>query len=222
MTIRIYLFTLTLLSYSSAHSAPPLSPADLSFLKDVQTESFDYSISDTLINKISPHYVVSLGMSRTIKGNDLAYNLNQVLVGPATTVKRIGNEKYVITGCRAHSCPEQGWIWIDAHQMKAVAGIIHYVYGDSVTLPRLLVFSNHYTPRTLPGDAIQSMESWLAAWHKEHKLFIENFKPDFTDKDYSINEIRYIGVDRSLLMLCESAPCSPSAVFGSIEKSNSN
>ena len=131
-THLLFIASLFVCTAAGASDPEPLSEKDVAFLKNVDSEYQDYN-SDVgkLIDKLSQKTKVVLGMSRTREGDDLRYHLRQVLVGPLFAIKNLGNQIYVISGCRAHSCTERGWIWIDAGKLKAVSAIVHYSFGDS-------------------------------------------------------------------------------------------
>ena len=58
-----------------------------------------------------------LGMSSNNKKISLFDNFLKVLRGPPNKIKYLENDRYIVaSACRAHSCPEKGFVWIDTKE----------------------------------------------------------------------------------------------------------
>ena len=109
-----------------------------------------------------------LGMTKGREKETLSYHLLEVLGGPPEKVSE-KNGVINISGCRAHSCEEKGFVWIDTQLNKQIFIINHYFYNNSQYLPEgnLLIFSNDFsTTSELP----KQFETDSLTWLKDNKI----------------------------------------------------
>jgi uncharacterized protein len=93
----------------------------------------------------------------------LLETLQEFLCGPPDDVKVSENRYVVLAGCRAHSCSEKAWIWIDTAENRAIGALIHYFFGtqEAGESPFLLVFSTTVDSSAIPSRAWKELDTWL-------------------------------------------------------------
>ena len=125
-----------------------------------------------------------LGMSSNNKKISLFDNFLEVLRGPPNKIKYLENDRYIVaSACRAHSCPEKGFVWIDTKEKLLIGLILHYFFEKEENLDDgyFLIFSKNYqTFDKLPEQFFISLKEWI----KEEKI--------------SPEKIRFIGTDDSI------------------------
>ena len=125
-----------------------------------------------------------LGMSSNNKKISLFDNFLKVLRGPPNKIKYLENDRYIVaSACRAHSCPEKGFVWIDTKEKLLIGLILHYFFEKEENLDDgyFLIFSKNYqTFDKLPEQFFISLKEWI----KEEKI--------------SPEKIRFIGTDDSI------------------------
>ena len=123
-------------------------------------------------------------MSSNNKKISLFDNFLKVLRGPPNKIKYLENDRYIVaSACRAHSCPEKGFVWIDTKEKLLIGLILHYFFEKEENLDDgyFLIFSKNYqTFDKLPEQFFISLKEWI----KEEKINPE--------------KIRFIGTDNSI------------------------
>ena len=112
-------------------------------------------------------------MGMTHKGvKDTFYNhLNVVLGGPPDKVELGSDDTFLISACRFQSCPEKGFVWIDAKADASVFGILAFFLDD-------LYFSNgillvHHSKSDMSDEAHERFKSTLVEWLSERDIRLD-------------------------------------------------
>jgi uncharacterized protein YecT (DUF1311 family) len=105
----------------------------------------------------------------------LVETLQEFLCGPPHDVKVSENRYVILAGCRAHSCSEKAWIWIDTEEGIVIGALIHSFFGTQQAgeSPFLLVFLTSVDSSAIPGSAWKELDTWLLS--KELKGDIRRF-----------------------------------------------
>ena len=101
------------------------------------------------------------------KGKKPIHNsFNQLLINSdADGEIEFNDENYfIVSGCRPHSCPEKGFLWIDKTEEIVLAAMIHYFVDDKKDTDNgyLLIISKKFTSYTdLPKKFNEDLNAWL-------------------------------------------------------------
>lgn len=76
----------------------------------------------------------------------------------------------ILSACRAPSCAEKSFLWVDTEVGLVIGAVVHYYFQDlrSTHRPLLLVFSNQIDSGNMPESFRYDLNNWLTA----HKLAI--------------------------------------------------
>lgn len=105
--------------------------------------------------------------------------LKEVLGGPPNSAIYHDERYLVVSGCRHHSCPEKGMIWIDFKEKKTVASIVHFFYETKDYQESFMIFTNSYNSfNDLPDEFGQHLVEWakrVRIYDDDHQLrFVGN------------------------------------------------
>lgn len=151
MRLRCLLFALAL----SAHAAPGLSqvraahPASeervgqSAWLLDYQGKSANELIWDRRTKRLVQTRVPSALSGKVLSG----------LGGPPNPVFVVADRYVSTSACRAHSCIEKGFLWVDTHTGIGLGA--YYLDG------KLLLGSNGMSHDRIPRPAMRAVNSWL-------------------------------------------------------------
>lgn len=138
--------------------------APFAWLLEYQGQSTNSVVWDPRFKKtldaVAPAFKKDLGMGQE---ETLAATLREFIAGPPEDVVVEEKRYVVLSACRAHSCPEKAWLWIDLAQNTALGALAHYIYGkeSSVERPDLLLFSKQLTVDQLSENARRHLDAWL-------------------------------------------------------------
>ena len=101
------------------------------------------------------------------KGKKPIHNsFNQLLINSdADGEIEFNDENYfIVSGCRPHSCPEKGFLWIDKTEEIVLAAMIHYFVDNKKDTDNgyLLIISKKFKSYTdLPKKFNEDLNAWL-------------------------------------------------------------
>jgi len=151
----------------AAAEAPPASGVKASpfaWLLDYAGKSTNSAVWDKRFKKtleaVAPPFTKDLGMG---KQETLTATLREFIGGPPDDVAVEDKRFVTLSACRAHSCPEKAWLWIDLERNAALGALVHYIYGDEAMTdaPQLLLFSKQLEPGQAPDNALRRLDAWL-------------------------------------------------------------
>lgn len=162
--------------------------SDLKWINDYSDKSTNTLIPDKrfleLVNNFVPEVEIDLGMGRP---HSLADTFLEFIGGPPDKVTRLQNG-IVLSGCRAHSCNEKAWLWVDVKNQIVAGAMIHYVFqGEYSEKPSLLYFSKTPIAQSLSGDSRKALNEWLDR-QKIEPVNIKSYR--FVHKDGTIEELQ--------------------------------
>ena len=102
------------------------------------------------------------------EGKKPIYNsFNKLLINSdADGEVEFNDENYfIVSGCRPHSCPEKGFLWIDKKEKIILAAMIHYFIDDKKDIDNgyLLIISKEYKSyNDLPIKFNKDLKNWLS------------------------------------------------------------
>ncbi len=102
------------------------------------------------------------------KGKKPIYNsFNKLLINSdADGEVEFNDENYfIVSGCRPHSCPEKGFLWIDKKEKIILAAMIHYFIDDKKDIDNgyLLIISKEFKSyNDLPIKFNKDLKNWLS------------------------------------------------------------
>ena len=102
------------------------------------------------------------------KGKKPIHNsFNQLLINSdADGEIEFNDENYfIVSGCRPHSCPEKGFLWINKKEEIVLAAMIHYFIDDKKDTDNgyLLIISKKFKSYTeLPKKFNEDLNAWLS------------------------------------------------------------
>ena len=102
------------------------------------------------------------------EGKKPIYNsFNQLLINSdADGEIEFNDENYfIVSGCRPHSCPEKGFLWIDKKEKIILAAMIHYFIDDKKDIDNgyLLIISKRFKSYgDLPRKFNEDLDAWLS------------------------------------------------------------
>ena len=102
------------------------------------------------------------------EGKKPIYNsFNQLLINSdADGEIEFNDENYfIVSGCRPHSCPEKGFLWIDKKEKIVLAAMIHYFIDDKKDIDNgyLLIISKKFKSyNDLPRKFNEDLNAWLS------------------------------------------------------------
>jgi len=102
------------------------------------------------------------------EGKKPIYNsFNKLLINSdADGEVEFNDENYfIVSGCRPHSCPEKGFLWIDKKEKIILAAMIHYFIDDKKDIDNgyLLIISKEFKSyNDLPIKFNKDLKNWLS------------------------------------------------------------
>ena len=121
--------------------------------------------SNDLLARLGWDYSADFGFKKKNQKSTLSEALAEALSGTPDPVLNLKEEQFTVSGCRAQSCLEKAWLWLDTAEMTSggVAAIVSYVFnGRPTSTPQLLVFSpSEENWNSVSADAKGSLKAWL-------------------------------------------------------------
>ena len=102
------------------------------------------------------------------EGQKPIYNsFNKLLINSDADGEVEFNDKnyFIVSGCRPHSCPEKGFLWIDKKKKIILAAMIHYFIDDKKDIDNgyLLIISKEFKSyNDLPIKFNKDLKNWLS------------------------------------------------------------
>ena len=102
------------------------------------------------------------------EGKKPIYNsFNKLLINSdADGEVEFNDENYfIVSGCRPHSCPEKGFLWIDKKEKIILAAMIHYFIDEKKDIDNgyLLIISKEFKSyNDLPIKFNKDLKNWLS------------------------------------------------------------
>ena len=175
-----------LFEYLKSDQPPPLILGHIDFDKALNKEVSDLSLY--------------LGMSKNKKPINETFFWTLRNGSASHDEININDDRYfIISGCRPHSCPEKGFLWIDKKNKIVLGAMIHYFIESKDNRNKdgsLLIFSNKFTSyKEVPKKFKKDLNNWisiLTTWDFENNNPNKPLRPTVTRFINSDNKMEKI------------------------------